>query len=71
MNSIQEYVKEWMKLGYTKEQSKEFARLSKFGANNNIEDVNSASESLINAMKQFELDNEDKTREIVEKLNEI
>lgn len=46
-------IKEWMELGYTNEQSNELARLSQLrGESNNIIDVDSASKSLINAMKQ-------------------
>ena len=37
MTSIQEYVKEWMKIGYTDEQSKELARLSVLGGVGDIE----------------------------------
>lgn len=65
-------IKEWMELGYTNEQSNELARLSQLGGeSNNIIDVNSASKSLINAMKQFELNQDDKSSEIIEKLNKI
>ena len=65
-------IKEWMELGYTDEQSNELARLSQLGGeSNNIIDVDSASKSLINAMKQFELDQDDKSSEIIEKLNKM
>lgn len=65
-------IKEWIELGYTDEQSKELDRLSRLGGeSNNIIDVNSASESLINVMKQFELNQDDKSSEIIEKLNKI
>lgn len=72
MASIQECIKEWMKVGYTDEQSKELDRLSRLGEeSNNIVDVNLSSQSLIDAMKQFELNSDDKSRKIIEKLNEI
>lgn len=72
MTSTQECIKEWIKLGYTDEQSKELDRLSRLGGeSNNIVDVNLASQSLIDAMKQFELNQDDKSRKIIEKLNEI
>ena len=72
MISIQECIKEWTELGYTNEQSKELDRLSRLGAeSNNIIDANSASESLINTMKQFELDLNDKNSEIIEKIKKL
>lgn len=72
MASIQKCIKEWMKLGYTDEQSKELDRLSQLGGeSNNIVDVNLASRSLIDAMKQFELNQNNESRKIIEKLNEI
>lgn len=72
MISIQECIKEWTKLGYTDEQSKELDRLSRMGGeSNNIVDANLASQSLIDAMKQFELNQDDESRKIIEKLNEI
>lgn len=37
MDSIQEYLKEWIKLGYTEEQSKELVRLSVLGCTGDIE----------------------------------
>lgn len=65
-------IEEWIKLGYTDEQSKELDRLSRLGGeNNNIVNVNLASQSLIDTMKQFELNQDDKSRKIIEKLNEI
>lgn len=65
-------IEEWIKLGYTDEQSKELDRLSRLGGeNNNIIDVNFASQSLIDAMKQFKLGQDGKSRKIIEKLNEI
>ena len=68
MASIQECIKEWMKVGYTDEQSKELDRLSRLGEeSNNIVDVNLSSQSLIDAMKQFELNSDDKSRKIIEK----
>lgn len=67
-----DFIKEWIELGYTDEQSKELDRLSRLGGeSNNIIDVNSASESLINVMKQFKLNQDDKSSEIIEKLNKI
>lgn len=37
MSDIEEYTKEWNKLGYTDEQSKELARLSVLGSAGDIE----------------------------------
>lgn len=65
-------IQEWTELGYTYEQAKELNRVSRLGGeSNNIIDANSASESLVNTMKQFELNQDDESRKIIEKLNEI
>lgn len=37
MTSLQEYIEEWKKLGYTDKQSEELARLSKLGSAGEIE----------------------------------
>lgn len=54
MGDIEEYTKEWNKLGYTKEQSEELARLSMLGSVGDIE-AHVADRTLYKTLKEFEL----------------
>lgn len=53
MKTTQEYVNEWIKLGYTKEQSEELARLSTLGSVGDIE-AHVADRSLYETLKRYE-----------------
>lgn len=53
MCDIEEYVKEWNKLGYTREQSEELVRLSVLGSDGDIE-AHIADKILYKTLKEFD-----------------
>lgn len=64
---------DWIALGYTETQAEyleSVENLNTFGYNNGTEGLKTASEILVETMKQYDLDN-DKTNEIIDKLNQI
>lgn len=70
MNTIEK----WNKLfgNLTKEQCEELEYLSKIGSDMGKIDINSASETLIQHMKQYNIDLDDSdTKRIINKINEI
>lgn len=55
MTSLQGYIEEWKKLGYTDEQSEELARLLKLGECGEIE-AHVADRALYKTLKEYELE---------------
>lgn len=54
MSLINEYIEEWNKLGYTKEQSEELAKLSILGSAGDIE-AHIADRTLYKTLKEYDL----------------
>lgn len=57
MGDIEKYIKEWNKLGYTKEQFEELSRLSVLGSVGDI-DAHIADKVLYKTLKEFDLKEE-------------
>lgn len=56
MGDIEEYINEWNKLGYTKEQSEELARLSVLGSTGDI-DAHVADKVMYKTLKEYDTKN--------------
>lgn len=64
-------VEDWTKLRYSLNESKTLVRLSEIDSNMANISAEEASENLVETMKNFNVKDDEKTREILNKINQM